>query len=86
MTRTLGLVSPHSLTGPASIDAVYRQVQARGVATLSYLNVFEFGMNVRGHASAPPVPAKPDDYRNATLYAQNHLAGTLAPPTTEQVP
>ena len=54
---------------------MYRQVQAHDVATLSYMNVFEFGMNVRGHANGAAVPAKPDDYRNATLYAQNHLSG-----------
>ena len=41
------------------------------------MNVFEFGMNVRGHASGAAVAAEPDDYRNATLYAQNHLSGSV---------
>ena len=32
-------------------DALYRQAQALGFATLSYMNLFEFGMNV-----ATPLP------------------------------
>ena len=61
-------------TGPDSIEDLYTRVQAHGIATLSYMNVFEFGMNVRGHATGAAVAAKPDDYRNATLYAQNQLS------------
>lgn len=34
-------------------------------------------MNVLGHAAGAAVPARPDDYRNATLYAQNHLADSI---------
>lgn len=60
-------------TGPDSIEDLYTRVQAHGIATLSYMNVFEFGMNVRGHATGAAVVAKPDDYRNATLYAQNQF-------------
>lgn len=56
------------VTGPDSIDELYTKVQAHGIATLSYMNVFEFGMNVKGHASGAAVASKPDDYRNATLY------------------
>jgi hypothetical protein len=64
-------------TGPDSVAELYQQVQAHGVATLSYMNVFEFGMNVRGHATGAAVASRPDDYRNATLYAQNHLADSV---------
>jgi hypothetical protein len=39
--------------------------------------VFEFGADVLGHASAAAVTPRPDDYRNATLYAQNHLQDSI---------
>jgi hypothetical protein len=39
--------------------------------------VFEFGADIIGHASGPPVAPKPDDYRNATLYAQNYLSDSI---------
>ena len=45
----------------------YKQAQELGYATLSYMNVFEYGMNVLGGAKGAPVTPKPDDYRNATL-------------------
>eukprot|EP01051_Picozoa_sp_SAG22_P007710 SAG22_NODE_552_length_9177_cov_15.661489_4_plen_490_part_00 len=64
-------------TGPWSVEALYSQAQELGFATLAYCNVFEFGMNILGHASGAAVAPKPDDYRNATLYAQNHLAGSI---------
>ena len=54
-------------SGPFSIDALYKQAQELGYATLSYMNVFEYGMNVLGGAKGAPVTPKPDDYRNATL-------------------
>ena len=41
------------------------------------MNVFEFGMNVKGPASGPAVASKPDDYRNATLYVQNVLSDSV---------
>ena len=56
-------------SGPFSIDALYKQAQELGYATLSYMNVFEYGMNVIGGAKGPPVAKRPDDYRNATLCA-----------------
>ena len=64
-------------TGPDSVDELYTRVQKLGYSTLSYMNVFEFGMNVAGHARGPAVAPKPDDYRNATLYAQNHLQDSI---------
>lgn len=64
-------------TGDYSIDALYKQAQDLGFATLSYMNVFEFGADIIGHASGPAVSPKPDDYRNATLYAQNYLQDSI---------
>ena len=64
-------------TGPDSVDELYTRVQSLGYATLSYMNVFEFGMNIAKHASGEPVACMPDDYRNATLYAQNHLHDSI---------
>ena len=64
-------------SGPDSISDLYGRVQALGYSTLSYMNVFEFGMNVLGHATGAPVSPKPDDYRNATLYAQNALSDAV---------
>ena len=63
--------------GAWSQDALYKQAQELGFATLSYCNVFEYGMNILGHAAGAAVLAQPDDYRNATLYAQNHLQDSI---------
>lgn len=56
----------------ASIDGLYKSTQDNGFATLSYLNVFEYGMDVR---VPPPPPSKPSphDYRNATTYLANNF-------------
>ena len=63
----------------ASQDALYAQAQALGFATLSYWNLFEFGMNVYPvHKNLPsPVTPGPNDFRNATLYLSNNLADAM---------
>jgi hypothetical protein len=64
-------------TGAYSMDSLYKQHQDLGFATLSYCNVFEFGADILDHASGAAVAPKPDDYRNATLYAQNYLSDSI---------
>ena len=63
----------------ATQDALYAQAQALGFATLSYWNLFEFGMNVYPVHKLLPPPAKPksDDFRNSTLYLANNFADAM---------
>jgi len=56
------------MSGPWSQDALYKQAQDLGLATQSYMNVFEIGMNICAHIACAACclkagAAAADDYR-----------------------
>ena len=64
----------------ASIAAYYTRTQARGFGSLSYWNVFEFGLDVTYDAHPPAVPAPPPrdgDWHNASAYLAARLRSSL---------
>ncbi len=64
------------------INENYQNNQKFNFTTLSYFNVFEFGMNIFNGSNStvlpkPILPGSTDDYRNASLYVSNYLSDSV---------
>lgn len=62
-----------------SIDKNYADIQAEGFSTLSYFNVFEYGINVQHGDDRGTVPAtlNQENWPNASLYLENNFRPAL---------
>lgn len=58
------------------IDSYYARIQREGFTTLSYYNVFEYGLNMvcpPAAESAPHTSANASDWKDANVYLRDHM-------------
>lgn len=63
----------------ASIAAQYAASTAAGITTLSYLNLNEWGEEIRCQLPPPQAPPPANDWRNSTQFLANHMPSALLP-------